>query len=47
MLELQNISFGVLESCLDIIFHFILDSGAARELQLLRECCWQWTGEYF
>ena len=26
---------------------FILDSGAARELQLLRECCWQWTGEYF
>ena len=34
-------------ACLDIIFHFILDSGAARELQLLRECCWQWTGEYF
>ena len=34
-------------ACLDIIFRFILDSGAARELQLLRECCWQWTGEYF
>ena len=28
-------------------FPFYLGFGAARELQLLRECCWQWTGEYF